>query len=289
MDSSGVEGIHKISPNGKKLAVYEAIHNPKFSRIDATSYFATLGGRVYQLVYPHEELDRYIFTFKPNGEFESAIKLKIDFPWLPSLLAVFPNGEFIVSGLEYDTKRNGAMWPFTGIFSSDGTLLKEVKLQDDEQLHDMAALGDSRVTVPGRPQINRAVTNGYIDIGNDGNAYLMRWTDPAIVYAISSDGRVVHRFPVDPGDPGYRPSAMHIHNGRIAILFVEMQRRDLRMKVGDLQGEEIANYNHPASGGKPSEERVGAAFACYKSSPGAFVFAGAADDSRLQLWLAEGH
>ena len=43
------------------------------------------------------------------------------FPFSPSKIAVFQNGDLLVTGLEYDKDRNNkTMWPFPGIFSSDG-------------------------------------------------------------------------------------------------------------------------------------------------------------------------
>jgi hypothetical protein len=38
------------------------------------------------------------------------------------------------------------MLPFTGIFASDGSLLKELTLKDDEKITEMAAAHDNRVT-----------------------------------------------------------------------------------------------------------------------------------------------
>jgi hypothetical protein len=193
----------------------------------------------------------------------------------------------LIAGEEYDADRRAAMWPFTGIFAADGRMLKEIELEDDKTFHDMAAAGDTRVALQGLPHANRAIDNGQVEVAADGNAYLMRWAAPAIFYAISPGGEVVRRFTVDPGAPGYYPSAMHVNNNRIAVLFVELQKGEGVMKVVDLEGHAIAIYAEPKYDPNAGTESLGAAFACYAENPTRFTFLAAGDDNRLQLITAE--
>jgi hypothetical protein len=192
----------------------------------------------------------------------------------------------LIMGSEYDKDRTAAMWPFTGIFASNGSLLKEVKLEDDETIHDMAAAGDERVSVPGIPQSNRALANTQIEMAADGNGYLMRWTNPAIIYAISPGGEVVRRIKVDPGDAAYGPGTMHVFRNRIAVMFIEPNTFEKIMKIVDLEGHELATYNEVRANGKPQALLTGA-FYCYTENPTRFTFLGANDDSKLQFWIAE--
>src|ERR1019366_5900697 len=108
------------------------------------------GEDLYELVYPHE-MYQYVFAYKSDGTFKSAIKLNLGFRWSAHSLAVFPSGQLLISGFEYDRDPAAATWPFTGIFAADGSLLKEIKLEDDDTLRDMAASGDSRVSSPTVP------------------------------------------------------------------------------------------------------------------------------------------
>jgi hypothetical protein len=88
---------------------------------------------------------------------------------------LFPSGDLLVSGLRYDRdKNNHVMWPFTGIFSSDGTLLKEVTLEDDDDIRNLAASGDARVSSTTNPYGNHAVEFGQSEAADDGNIYLIR-------------------------------------------------------------------------------------------------------------------
>ena len=129
----------------------------------------------------------------PTALSKSAIKLNVKFWWSARKLAVFPSGQLLIAGSEFDKNHNAASWPFTGIFSVDGNLIREIKLEDDDTLREMAVVGDARVASPVVPNQNRAVNFSEIQMAADGNAYLMRWTNPAIIYAISPGGGEVVR------------------------------------------------------------------------------------------------
>jgi hypothetical protein len=150
----------------------------------------------------------------------------------------------------------------------------------------MASDGDTRVTVPQVPSANRAVDLSRVEMASDGNAYVMRWTNPAVFYAISPGGEVVRRFTVDPGNGGYRPAAMHVTKDRIAVLFYDPQTNDKIMRVVDLEGHTMATYDELRANGKPVGDPIGTAFACYTQSPERFTFVGS-QGGNFQLWIAE--
>jgi hypothetical protein len=281
-----IDAVHKLNTKGEQVALFEAGASTD-KKIDGVASFAVTGdGSLYQLVNPHE-FDRYVFVYKSDGTFKSSVKLNPGFVWFPHALAVFPSGQLLIAGSEYDRDRVAAMWPFTGIFGQDGDLLKEIKLEDDGTLHNMAASGDARVSLPQYPRVNRAVDLSQVEMAADGNAYLMRWTNPAIIYAISPGGEVVRRLKVDPGDSGYQPSKIHVFQSRIAVLFSNPHTFDKIIKIVDLEGHGLATYREDKANGKPQGDMLGNAFACYTENPTRFVFLGTNDDYRLQLWIAE--
>jgi hypothetical protein len=168
-DNYGVSGVRKLNAKAERVALFQPNANADL-KIDGVGYFSVGQiGELYQLVFPHE-ITRYVMVFKADGSYKSSIKLQPGFAWNPSTLAVFSSGDMLISGLEYDRDRNNhAMWPFTGIFSSNGTLLKELKLEDDDALHDLASLGDARVSSPTNPWANHAVEFGHMQAASDGN------------------------------------------------------------------------------------------------------------------------
>ena len=283
-DADGISGIRKLAPNGERLALFQPGANPDFKKIDSTNYFSVAdSGELYELVFPHE-LTRYVFEYRPDGSYKRAIKLEPGFPWMPSSFAVFPSGNLLVSGLEYDRDQTSVMWPFTGIFSSDGALLKEIQLEDDERLRNLAAVGDSRVSSARSPRANLAIDFSKMEIGNDGNVYLMRWINPAIFYAISAGGEVVRRFTTDPGDPSYKPVSMHVSANRIAVLYFRPDTKTILAQVVDLEGHELAKYTEASA---KNSDLLGSAFACYQVNPERFTFLVSDDNNKLQVQLAE--
>jgi len=275
----GVPGLHKLSPEGKQLLVIEPKGAVTGEEIDRAAYFSlTREDYVYQIVSSWKKRERLVYVYRPDGSLKSYVKLNTKFPWTAAQVAAFPSGNILVTGLEYDRDLKAARWPFNGIFSPEGNLIKEIKLADDEQIHDMAAVGDARVAPPEAPGVNHAVGLGAADLADDGNIYLMRRLSPAIIYAISPSGEVLRRFTVDAG-PDYMPDSMHISGNRIAVQLDHPQSGDQIIKVVDLEGHEVASYH--LERGSP----LGYAIACYSANPDRFTFLGD-EDSHLTLDVA---
>jgi hypothetical protein len=281
-----ITAIHKLNPKGERVAIFEPGSATSDLKVDFGLYFSVApDGYLYQLTFV-QEMTRYVFIYKSDGSYKSMIKLQPGFPWNPTQVAPFAGGNILVSGLEYDKDPNSPMWPFTGIFSSDGTLLKEIKLEDDEEIHDLAASGDPHVVPPGHPSSNQAVSLGAMELAADGNIYLMRRLSPAIFYAVSPGGEVVRRFIVDPGQPDYLPDSMHIAGSTIATQFTRSLGGQKLFKIVDLEGHEIATYDDPKGNEKTS---LGSAFICYSTNPERFTYLGMTDDAILTLKIAEPH
>lgn len=286
--TTGVNAIRKLNAKGERTALFEASAISDL-KVDVASYFwVTREGEVYVLAFVSKQVARYVLVFKPDGSYKEKIKLDPGFPWVPASLAVFPNGTLLVTGQEYDLPRNAPMLPFTGIFRADGKLLKEVVLEDDDAIHDLAKSGDARVYSPQTPSNNQAVSWGQIEAAKDGNLYVMRWLTPAIFYAVSPGGEIVRRFTVDPGNPNFRPLHMHISGNRVAVLFYEPQTNERIIKVVDLEGHELSTYDEPQVNGKSTLGFLGLAFACYMQQPERFIFLVTdGQEHTLQLRIAE--
>lgn len=281
VDILGLAGVHKLSAKGEPLALFEA----KSSRLAvslARDFSLASNGVVYELISAREP-SRYVFVYKPDGTLSSEIKLQAGFFFSPQRIAVFPSGALFVSGLEPDKDNADTFWPFQGIFSSDGTLLKEVDFADDEDIYDLAASGDKRVVLPTNSHSNIAVAGESIEAGADGNVYLMRRISPAILYAVAPGGSV-RRFTVDPGDEDFLPSHMHISGNRIAILFRKELTGQQFLKVTDLEGHVQATYEDRLVNGV---SELGPAFACYNANSETFTFLSTMEDGKLGIKTAQ--
>jgi len=282
-ESAGVTAIRKLNAKGERVAIYEPGTNPDVKVGLTASFTTTPDGELYALVYPADQISKFVMVFASDGSYRSQIKLDPGFAFFPSALAVFPNGNLLVSGQRYDLTPDRPKLPFTGIFRSDGRLLKELDLEDDNSIHDLGAAHDPKVTLAQVPTSNRAVALSQVASAKDGNLYLMRWLSPAVFYAISPGGEVVRRFVVDSGNRDFKPFAMHISGSRIAVLFYEPQTMVKIMKIVDLEGHELASYDELTENGKPARGMLGLAFACYTQQPERFTFLVTNDKQQILL------
>jgi len=281
-------GIHKLNSSGQQSAVMVASALPNLD-IDFGNYFSvSLNGEIYQLAFLRTKADRLVVVWNKDGSFKSAIRLEPGFDsrfWTPAQVAAFSSGDVLVTGRHRKGKDLFSS-PFTGIFSPDGTLRKEVVFSDDEELRHMSETGDNRV-VPavGDRFMNYAVDRGLMQTGDDGNIYLMRRLSPAIIYAVSPGGEVVKRFTVDAGDD-FLPDSMHIAGNKIAMQFTEPQNFEIKVKVVDLNGHELGTYEE---GKGPDGKRLinSLAFACYSEKPERFLYLYTPKDGYLGLRTAE--
>ncbi len=281
----GVFGVKKISSVGKRLAVFEPTTAPGFSQVDVVGRFSIdPDGNVYQIVLTRD-VARFVIVYGPDGRYKSTIKLQTKFPFVPDFVAPFSDPNYIlVSGsAEQGDPRKHPPRPFTGVFSSNGTLVKDVDLSDDQQIYNMAVDGDKRVVDPAAPYVNTAVSRGDIQPAEDGNLYLMRALNPPIIYAISLSGTVVKRFKVEGADAKLVPHSMQVSRGRIAIQFRDPVSHEQIFRVIDMEGHAIAEYREPMVDGHSS---FGSAFVCYSSAEEKFTFATAGDDETLAFRIA---
>lgn len=232
---------------------------------------------------------RYIFQYSADGTLKTRVKTDPGFPWVPAQLAPLPKGAILVAGQKLRRDPKEPMPPFTGILSADGALLKEVEFSDDDDLTKKVAEGDPSVSSPMSPAINRAIALGAMEVGADGNVYVMRRTAPAaIFYVVNSGGSIVRRFKVDPGNSEFAPSTVHITKSRIAVLFRRPGRPGKPgslLKITDLEGNEVAAYSDLSS---DISESVGAGFVCYSEDPEQFTFVTTTRNRKVALIIAEG-
>jgi hypothetical protein len=162
-------------------------------------------------------------------------------------------------------------------------------LEDDDYIHKQATAGDSRFVPSGSSgSLNFAISRGSLKLGGDGNVYLLRWLNPAVVYAISPGGEIVRRFTVDPGDSSLTVAGMAISGVRVVLVFrkgVEGENIERQfVQVLDLEGNKIATYEEPLLNGHIA---FGGALACYTQYPEQFTFLGWAKDEKIVLNVVE--
>jgi hypothetical protein len=277
------DGIRMFSNKGEVLAHFTGNSASDIPVQVAAGFWVGGLGEVYQIAFPRDDLRRAVLVFDKDGRYKAGVRL--DNPpgvqdWVPYHVAVFSSGDLLLSGLVNDSEKRIST-PFTGIFSSNGQLLRRVSLSDDGDIQKMVEAGDPRVVAADRPYANKAVSAGQVDAASDGNVYLLRNVSPVIIYAISPAGQVVRRFTVD---IDAKFVSMHIAGRRIALLHRLGETQNIEIKVVDLEGHPVATYREAA---KEGHSEFGGALACYSENPERFTFLSTSKDGFLQFRVAE--
>jgi hypothetical protein len=282
-EADGASAIHELNPAGERIATFTAGMCPDIKLQIAAQFAVADDGRIYQVAIPSDDSKRAVIVFNADGSCHSKIKLDTPFSFIPYQIATYRSGTMVIAGLRWTGK---TMSPYTALFSSSGTVLKSIELEDDAELENRAIEGDPKVVSATNPSGNSAVARGQMELASDGSVYLMRRVSPAVLYAISEGGAVVRRFTVDPGESDLMPSEMHIAGNRIAILFRNVRTNQTLLKVVNLEGKGVASYTEPTENGKPT---LGLGFACYSFPPDKFTFLTTFDDNRIGFRIAEPH
>jgi hypothetical protein len=240
--------IWKISPAGSMvqsfriLDAFPADATGKGIEVVGRDSFATADGRVFQTADAHG--DTYVVEFAKDGSVKTKTKLVSDdleqaWTWR---LAVSQSGEFLLTA----STGKDHLIPFTGIFATDGRLIKKIYEQEDDEARQKSLPADwSERAVDAIAGVDFVKRSG-IATDSDGNFYLLHGTaSPALVYVISPRGDVIRKLRIDAGDPGLLARSIKFHSGRLAIQFdkgIDQRTRESLIKVIDLQGNPIADY-----------------------------------------------
>jgi hypothetical protein len=266
-------------------------------------------GKVYLVAFKEKGLS--VVVFDSEGRYDSTIRL--DRIVGPRQLAVFPSGEFLLSGYKLDGRLRSTNEPFVGLFDRAGRLIRELELPDDVKYGgnaaetpveaSTAATGEDRESVtqgsPNQPsgsekgsqepvnplKLQRKEFDSAIDLSrstaaDDGNVYLMRAISTPIVYVITSSGAILRRISIASPGPDFAPSAIKVAGGSI---LVEFYAPPLRGRIGRFlfvianaeTGESLAHYT--------PGPKIGGALACYTLDNLIFVSATAGGGLGLDI------
>jgi len=206
---------------------------------------------------------KFLDNFAPDGKHESSVRLEPPpTPFFPSQIAVFHSGEIFISGLQYQPGYKAS----AAIYSTTGSLIKQPTLDEDERREQEIA------TDSGAQKLNaEAVNESVATPGDDGLVYLMRPTNPVLVYAISRAGDVLRTIrvtpPVGAGAPDF---GLRIVKNKVMIQY----RRDcgpgVKACVGSViaivdsdTGKRLADY-------EANTKEVAGTITCYVPDPDRF-------------------
>lgn len=271
-DPTNVRGtpVIKFNTRGDELIQFKLQAISGLSdRASIGDFAITPGGDAYLLVYEADAPSTSVYSFKADGTFIKKVMTLPDDLRLAKKLAVFGNGNLLITGVVAGTRANpNETTPWTVVFSADGTMLKSLSLEKDNEYAQAALRGDALFT-DSRKHGNWSVTQGTAVTGSDGNVYLLRRAAPPMVHVISPTGEVLRSFPVG-DDSLHLPRALFLAQDKLALLFNGLDNRGgsnaFWLIASAANGKELGRYQAADS------PDLGGAFACFDGK--GFTFLG---------------
>jgi len=260
--------VTKLTPNAKIAGTFTVTdHYPNLRVLD---FFVTGDGRVFQAAYSDTEGRDYVVL--PSAK---AVQLESD-SFLPYQIVVFTTGDFLLSGIRGADK----MRPYTAVFNSAGKLITSIYEAEDAELKQKTEDSKTHVAFSNAPQYgNSFVTSGDAVLGSDGNAYLLRAGDPALIYVISNKGEVLRKLKVAAPSPGLVAERLKASSGNLAVIFLERDMNRGFSIITDDRGRVLSSIEGDDLRMLPG------LLACYKNHD--FTFIGFDDDGNPQINRAE--
>lgn len=201
--------------------------------VRASHFFVTSNGKVYFAGRSDKEREVYVLVSAGGTDKETLVKLKTHY-FLPYQVAAFDSGEILVSGIHDRLNHT----PITAVFDATGNPLKTIYEPEDESARRKADARDSEYVLPAGSS-NSFVTHGDIAIGSDGNAYLLRYTSPALIYVISHRGEVLRKLHIESPSAGMRAHALTAADGQLAVTFLPPASGNGVIEIIDLNGTHL--------------------------------------------------
>jgi hypothetical protein len=270
--------IVKIDAEGKRVALFDpaAVSRLKLDRADA--FAPAPDGGLYQIALvgiSHPEI--YVLHFSSDGAMSTPIRLDADFQ--PYQFAAFADGNLLASGFQRDSENKSApQRAYTAVFSADGRLLTQLSFERPPTFGhapSKALIKEPQATAP-------TLDLSDAEPALDGNIYALRRSSPAVVYVISSAGKIIRTLTIKAPAPGVMANTIHVSANRMAISFWDDSNNHQTLVVADTQtGRRIVTYSDPSG--------LGPSFACYSANEGTFTFLHLGDRNALEVIRAEAH
>jgi hypothetical protein len=296
MDRPLLGPVVKIDPEGKRTALFDPAAFSQLALDRADAFSPAPDGGLYQIAQSGVLQPRiYVLHFSSDGSPASPTRLDADFEVYT--FAAFPDGNFLLSGVQHDPENRNRSRNFTAVFSADGRELAELSFQEPrQQPQTPAKTGAKSDPIADRKNApkkelqesewwNDTEKPSRLDLadaeaGNDGNLYVMRASSPALVYVIAPSGKILRTLKIAAPVRGAVASAFHVSENRLAISFWNEESQSQTVVVADAQtGRKIASYADPAG--------LGTSFACYEANAGVFTFLMLGEGNALEVIRAE--
>lgn len=268
---SGIPPLLRVSADGKNVTTFSfsALNDPALKGSSFPDFAVSLDGVVYALAQTPGN-KTYVVQFDDQGQLFSTTRLIPPFSFYAMRLAVFPSGDFPVTGVRPGSEGEMTGQPFTAVFDASGNMVKQVRLPGDVTPGTSPVQGTAGLAA----STGAAVVLGEAVPAEDGNVYLSRSGAQSVVYVISPAGEVLRRMALSPPQNELRPGPLKVSGGRLAVEFFSLGDPN-QNNLDLLKQTHIYSIYDAATGERlldyAESPKLRGAFACYTPSYFSFV------------------
>jgi len=217
------DAVSKISRAGKKVLSFGLSGVPGLSEAEIGS-FCVSGDKLFLLarrrVGPSEIA--YIVAFGLDGAFLSSVRIDGDLE--ADQISPLPSDRFILVGRGRGAPGAGDSTPQTAIISSEGKMVESIRLEGDVTPIEREKRTAANGAVRRDKDFEMSLAASTIETADDRNVYLMRYGKNGLVFVISPNGGVIHRFALEsPSDSSLKEIKVARH--KLAALFVRWKQQ----------------------------------------------------------------
>jgi len=274
--------VSKVSFDSDRAVQFPARQLDGYADNYRVSFYADPRGTLYTLVLAAQHLpepghpavpDSLIVKYDDDGTIDSVVRLKppAGVRFDPRRFAAFLDGSFLVTGLDRSDDRK-TMRPFTAIFDRSGAFVTELTLPNDVRpsAPDEPAPEAGATPPPQAPGAGKPATEtrkgeepprswpdqmfGSVFVGSlDGNVFLLRPSNPARLYLITSGGTLVRELEVKFPEQGTRAFAASLAGQNGLLLQLRLASGGGMVRL-DLDTGQITDIYHlpPDARGLPA-------------------------------------
>jgi hypothetical protein len=278
---TGTQPILKVSRDGQRTVRFSVDAVPGLQAADIVNFAPDRSGQLFLLVNQKEE--HFVARFDRDGKYVS--RFRTPEPLLPTGLAVFSSGDFLLSGYEVlnGSSQTRQLRPMLALVDDDGRLIRRVGTGGSDIQHPQPPKHEPVDDPRKSPDVEfaQAIGGSVLESGDDGNVYVMRGTPQGPILVVSAAGELLRTLRLTPPE-GFRLREIKVAPGRIAAVYTRRPNRNKGEKtsavtiavIDAVTGEKQAEYFHQSP-------ELGLGLACY--TPDNFTFVGADRQGYLEL------
>jgi len=178
------------------------------------AYTVDPSGRVFELVRTVDEAadEMFLVSFSRSGEFLTKSRFESEFR--PHSFVALPTDDFLISGVRQKQAVPRTHEAVVGIFGPDARLKRSLKDAKDDRFTPVSSPSGNSAKVR-----NPAIELGSAKVGPDGNLYVLKSSDPAVVEVFNLAGRQLRALKLAPPFPKAQSHDLFVTPDRVVVMY----------------------------------------------------------------------